>query len=456
MSANVSKASPSTLTAIQSLETRAWIAKLLIGAAIGATIGAIFGGLFFSALRTQQTATAFIRLTMPIDLGAVAGGAGQVTPDTSEGPEKYVAGEVAYLSGEGFAQTIGKKLGKPEPAVFKVAQESRSAIVTIGSSAPTADEAVRTVQAALDVYGQQLAQRADQHLQIVLPTLDQWQQANASNPQRIGDIQRLRESVLIQAAQASTVEVVQPPTLDDTSNLRWVIGLMLGACGGSSSVALVLFARRRRTGRGSLVMTMSDAVDGVLVPEVDLGSPFGRPWDEEQSALARTLYAQCPSPALRRVIVVLGVSEASGSGVVSSLLGHAAAGHGTVVLASATDDALPAPAEPDKRSTLIVDAGGLGKGKLTPEALRLATDIVVVARVDADTGMPAVAACSAAAAAEAPVMAAFTHRTWKLTQWAKRQRQPESDSGSDTGGRHSGGHSGAETSADDGDSTESG
>lgn len=421
MSANVSKASASTLLTISALETRAWVVKLVSGALIGAFVGAIVGALFFSALRSERTAMAFIRVTPPADLPAIAGNANQVVPDTSDNPEKYVAGEVAYLGGEGFSQLIGKKLGKSEAALLKVAQEARSPVISIGSSAPTADEATRTVQAALDTYAAQRAQRVDEQMRIILPMLDQWEQNDATNTLRVGIIQQLRESVQLQSAAASTLEVLQPPTLDPTSNLRWAIGLLLGAFGGGGCTAVVLMARKRRAGRGSVVATVAEAVDAVLVPAVDLRLPPRSQWDASQISLARTLYSQCPSVGPGRTIVVLGISETSGTGEVASLLESAASEAGLVKVVTATGDSLPELPEADERATLIVAAGGLGQGKLTPEAIRLATDVVIVARVDTDTVLAAAAACSAAAAGAAPVAAIFTHRSWKWEGLPKRK-----------------------------------
>ncbi|WP_431237657.1 hypothetical protein ACQ86B_23620 [Mycolicibacterium aichiense] len=427
MSENVSKASASTLLTISALETRAWIAKLLCGAAVGIVIGAIIGGLFFNTLRSEQSAMAFIRITPPADFAALAGSANQSTPDTSDNPAQYVAGEVSYLSGEGFARTVGQKLGKTKPAEYTVSQESKSTVVSIGSSAPSADEAVRTVQLVIDLYGQQLAQRTDQQMRLVLPLLDQWEQSDATNPQRVGDIQRLRENIRVQAASASTLEVLQPPMLDAVSALRWAIGLLLGAfCGGAGAV-LYLMARRRRAGRGSVVMTIAEAVDDVLVPAVDLRTSSSGRQDGEQAALARSLYAQCPSAHPRRIAVV-GVSSSSGSDTVASLLEFAAAERGPVTRISAANSAEPTLPRTDDDTTLIIDTGALGLSALTPEAIRQATDVVVVARVDADTVIPAMAACSAAAAGDAPVLALFTHRSWQWQQWATRKGRAASHS----------------------------
>lgn len=420
MSANVSKASASTLLTISALETRAWIAKLTAGAAIGIFVGAVIGGIFFNTLRSQESAMAFIRIIPPADFAALAASANQVTPDPSDNSEQYVAGEVSYLSGDGFARSIGQKLGKTKPAEFTVSQESKSSVVSIGSSAPSGDEAIRTVQSVIDLYGEQLQQRTDQQMRLVLPLLDQWEQSNATNPQRVGDIQRLRENIRVQAASASTVQVLQPPMLDPVSSLRWAIGLLLGAFGGGACAVLFLMARRRRAGRGSVVMTVADAVDDVLVPAVDLRVTSPGNLDSQQSALARSLYAQCPSAEPRRIAVV-GVSSSSGSDTIASLLELAAAERGPATLISAANGGPTSLPQTDEDTTLIIDTGALGLSALTPEAIRAATDIVVVARVDTDTVIPAMAACSAAAAGDAPVLALFTHRSWHWQQWTTRK-----------------------------------
>jgi hypothetical protein len=372
--------------------------KLIAGAVLGALIGALLGGLAFGSLSADSTATAFIRITPPVDFTALAGGAAQTTPNDQDVTENYVAGEVSYLAGEGFAQAVGRKLALSGPASIIVSQAGGSSAVTISNSSSSADEARRTVQAAIDIYGQQLAQRADQQLRAILPALDQWQLADAADPARMRDITALRDSIRLQAAQASVVVVLQPPTVNDPSVDRWLIGALLGGVLGAALVVLLVMRRSRRSGQPTLVPTVAEAVDGVLVPSVNIR----KPWSSEQASLARTLYTQCVAAVPSRVIVVLGATEDSGTSVVASMFEFAAA------------ERVPVGGA-DQHATQIIGAGAIGVSAEVHQAIDAATAIVVVVRIDHDTAAQALTTCSAAAAGGKPVLAVFTYRPWWAT-----------------------------------------
>jgi hypothetical protein len=423
LAVNVSKAPAIAL--ISSLESRMVMTKLLIGAVIGLCVGAIVGGLAFGTLSSDTTATAFLRLQNPADLNAIAGGASQVTPDNQANSATFVAGEIAYLSGEGFAQAVARKMAANEPPVLNVAQASESSVVTISFSSGAGDDAIRTVQMAIDIYGQELEQRVDAQLRTILPTVSGWQQRDTADGTRMQELQRVRESVELQAAKASTLLVVQPPTPNEPSSQKWLIGVFLGALVGGSCAVAVLLARRRRSGRGSLVNTLSESVDGVLLPAVDLDMPPREAWGDEQTRLARTLYAQCPSAGPTRVILVIGASSSSGSSVVASLLENAAADSRPVAATTTSlgQHSLPTSAEPT--TTHVVDGGTVGDPTLTPDVIGAATDIVLVARVEADTVGRVLALRSATAASAAPVVAVFTYRRWQRGGFRRRRSNSE-------------------------------
>ncbi|MCT7657793.1 hypothetical protein [Mycobacterium deserti] len=418
----MSKVPASATATISSLETRFVTVRLIIGTVIGLCAGALIGGLVFGAMTTDTTATAFLRLQDPADLTALAGGASQITPDNQDSTGRFVAGEIAYLSGEGFAQAVAEKLAKDEPAELNVAQASESSVVTISCSSNSDDEATRTVQTAIDLYGQELGRRVDEQLRTILPTLSEWQQRDAADPARMREWERVRESIELEAAQASVLTVVQPPIPNHPSSQQWVIGVFLGALVGGSCVAAVLLARRRRSGRGSLVKTLTDSVDGVLLPAVDLDMPPRDAWSDEQVRLARTLYAQCPSAGANRVILVIGASSSSGSSEVASLLEFAAAE--SVPAAGAASPmgqhSLPSSAEPP--TTRVVAGGAVGDPTLTPGIIGAATGIVLVVRIEADTVAQALALRATAASSAAPVVAAFTYRRRQRAR--SRRRQP--------------------------------
>jgi hypothetical protein len=434
LSVNVSKVPASTIALISSIETRFVMTKLLIGAVIGLCAGAIIGGLAFGAFTTDTTATAFLRLQNPADLTAIAGGASQVTPDNNGNTSTFVAGEIAYLSGAGFAQSVATKLAKDAPAELNVAQASESSVITISCSSKSRTDAIRTVQTAIDLYGQELAQRVDKQLRTILPTVSEWQQRDIADATRMQELQRVRESVELQAAQARTLVVVQPPTPNHPSSQQWVIGVFLGALLGGSCMVAILLARRRRSGRGASVRTLTESVDGVLLPAVDLDMPRRDAWADEQARLARTLYAQCRSVAASRVILVIGASSSSGSSVVASLLEiGAAASRPTASAALSSGHHFP-PASAEPGETHVVAGGVVGDSTLTPDVIRAATDIVLVARIEADSAVQVSALRSATLSSAAPVVAVFTYRRWqgdilRKRRWKTQGLAPPPDAG---------------------------
>lgn len=389
--------SPSLAPTVE-LERRAWKAKLITCGLLGLFLGAALGALIFGSLGTESTATAYIRINPPVDLGAVAGGADQTTPVPQDMTENYVSGEVNYLSGEGFAQTLGRKLALSEPASIVVAQAGGSTIVTISNNSPSADEARRTVQTAIDIYGQQLAQRVDQQMQTILPALDQWQLANAADPERLAQIGALRDAVLLQAEQGRIVTVLQPPTVNDPTLSRWLIGVLLGSVLGAALGVLAAMRHSRRVGQPQLVPQIAAAADRVLSPAVNIRTP----WSTQRSSLARTLYAQCLSAEPNEVIVVLGVTAGSGTSVVTTMLEFAATEDGP----GAHEDSA------DQRRTQIIDAGTLGDSASAHHAVHQASPIVLVVRIDHDTPAQALTTCAAASAVAAPVLVLFTYRPW--------------------------------------------
>ncbi|MGE2736457.1 hypothetical protein [Mycolicibacterium vaccae] len=381
MSVNVSKVPAPAIALISNVESRLVMAKLVAAAVLGFLVGALIGGLAFAALGSDTTATAYLRLRNPADLTAIAGGAGQTTPDPSGNHTDFAAGEIAYLSGEGFAQAVGRKMALDEPAELSVAQAGDSAIITISSTESSSDDAIRTVQTAIDLYRDDLEQRMDQQLRVILPQLTQWQQ-RATDPLRQQELERIRGSVELQAADAGTLLVVQPPTPNHASSAQWLIGAALGALLGAACAAGYVLTRRRRTGRAELVSSLADGVDGVLVPPVDLDNG-----GDERLRLARSLSAQLPATRPDRRILVIGASASSGAAEVAALLQSAA-----------------------PETTKVISGGVLGDTTLTPDLVAAATDIVAVARLDADTTSHALALRSATAASDAPTAAVFTYR----------------------------------------------
>lgn len=384
------------------------VGRLALGAVIGALFGAILGGLVFNALGTVSTATSLVRLTPPAELTAIATGAERTSPDTEDYITQYVAGEVAYLSGIGFTRAVGESLGQSEPAQIDVLQEIGSSVIVFSATADSETDAARIVQAAVDVYSAQVAERFDGPLESILPALDEWEASanTAGDLARVRQIQALRESIDLQAGTPASVTVLQPPAVEETSGSQWLLGAALGAVLGGAVVPLRQTARRRKAGYLRSAADIAGTVDAVLAPAVDLKpdvSGSGSP-----GALARTLFAQCTSPGPARTIVVIGASSASGTSVVAALFGEAAAETGPVTSIRLTDLTTSALRD-DGETTVIVDAGAVGDSGLFGEAVRQATDLIVVVRLGVDTVQHLHIVRSATAASEVPLAAVMTY-----------------------------------------------
>jgi hypothetical protein len=394
---------------------RIWIMRLVMGGAIGALIGAILGGVVFSVLVADSTATSLVRLTPPPELMAIATGADRTTPDTDVYISQYMAGEVAYLGGTGFARAVGASLGQSGPAQIDVVQEIGSSVVVFKGSGDSDADAVRTVQAAIDIYRAQIAQRSERQLRPILPALDEWEAAAAAagDGPRVRQIQELRETMRLQAGTPASVSVLQTPTVDETIGGRWLLGAALGALLGATVVPLFQMARRRRKGYVTSPGEIAGNVDGLIVPAVDLGQVAPRSRSKKLAALARTLYAQCPSPGPVRTIVLIGASPSSGTSAIASLFEKAAAEAGPVRAIRLGDESAPSFRTADSSITLIVDAGAIGDSWLIEEVIRQATDLILVARFGVDTQQQIVTVRSATTASDAPLAAVMTYRRWR-------------------------------------------
>lgn len=395
MAANASRAPATAIERISSLEGRLLLSKLFVWALVGLCIGALAGGLAFAAMGQKVAATAFLRLQDPTDLVAVAGGARQVTPDNQDHTTQFVAGEVAYLSSDGFARAVARKMAKDEPVDLKVIQENGSAVVSVSCSSSSGEEARRTVQAAVDLYAQQLEQRVDRQVRTILPTLAEWQSNADADDSRVQTIQRLRDSVQLQADMMRNLLVMQPPALSDPGVDPWVVGAVVGGLVGGSCVVAALLLRWRRSGVGTVARVVAGGADGVLLPAVDLDMPPRDAWSVEQARLASTLYAICRSDSATPVILVVGASASSGASVVAGLL----------ELAVAQSPERPA------LTTRVVDGGAIGNADLTPDLIESATTVVLVTRLAFDNA--ATAECGlnfTDAARDVPLMAVFTYR----------------------------------------------
>ena len=382
---------------------------------MGAIVGAVVGAVAFSALGTDSTATSLVRLTPPPELMAIATGADRSTPDTDVYITQYMTGEVAYLSGEGFTRAVGASLGLSGAARVDVLQEIGSSVVVFSGRADSDSDAIRIVQAAVDVYRAQIAQRAERQLRPILPALDEWEKEAiaAGDAPEVRRIQTLRERLRLQAGSPAGISVLQPPTVDEPAVGHWLLGAALGALLGGTAVPLWQMARRRRSGFLTSPNDLSDDVDGVIVPAVDLGHAARRSRSKELATLARTLYAQCPTPGPARTVVFLGASPESGTSIIASLFERAAAETGPVQAIRLRDTATPTLPLARGDGTIIIDAGTVGESWLLEDAVRQATDLIVVARLGVDTRQHLFTVRSATAASDAPLAAVTTYRPWR-------------------------------------------
>jgi hypothetical protein len=85
------------------------------------------------------------------------------------------------------------------------------------------------------------------------------------------------------------------------------------------------------------------------------------------------------------------------------------------LLEMAAAESQPAPA------TRVVAGGSVGDSTLTPAVIGAATDIVLVARIGADTVARVLALRAATASSAAPVVAAFTYRRSRTARFGKHQ-----------------------------------
>jgi hypothetical protein len=369
----------------------------------------------FSALVADSTATSLVRLTPPPELMDIATGADRTTPDTDVYISQYMAGEVAYLGGTGFARAVGASLGQSGPAQIDIVQEIGSSVVVFKGSGESDADAVRTVQAAIDIYRAQIAQRSERQLRPILPALDEWEAAAvaAGDGPRLRQIQTLRETMRLQASTPASISVLQTPTVDETIGGRWLLGAALGALFGGTAVPLFQMARRRRKGFVTSPSEIEDNVDGLIVPAVDLGRAAPRSRSKNLAALARTLYAQCPSPGPVRTIVLIGSSRSSGTSAIASLFEKAAGEAGPVRAIRLRDESTTSLNPVASDTTLIVDAGTIGDSWLIEEAIRQATDLILVVRFGVDTLQQIITVRSATTASGASLAAVMTYRRWR-------------------------------------------
>jgi hypothetical protein len=110
---------------------------------------------------------------------------------------------------------------------------------------------------------------------------------------------------------------------------------------------------------------------------------------------------------------------------VASLLEFAAAENQPLADATTPLGQHSRPGSEPSPTTRVVLGGAVGDSTLSPDVIGSATDIVLVARLDADTVPAALALRSATASSSAPVVAVFTHHRSQRQRFGRRRASTE-------------------------------
>lgn len=414
----------SVVSAITRRSSRTWLAVLAVGTLVGIVVGAVAGGAVYLNRNADPTSSAQIRVTPPVDLVAMVTGA--PIDFTQSHISDYVAGEVAYLDGAGFARAVNERLRRPGAANLTITQNGTSQVLTISSTSATALESTNTVRAALDLYDQRLRQNTDRQSSIALGALDERIKAAraARDVGRLGELTQLRSNVELQADQPTGMQILSFPLTDSSvGSDRWPLGALFGGLLGGLFALVAMGVYRSRSGRVVAVTDIADAVDGILTPEVSVRRGSRTASLAAQRHLARTLFAQCPGTAPNRIVAVIGASRSSGSDVVASLLETAAAEQGRTALATLAEGSVTLPTGSEHDRTLILDIGALGDSPLAVQAIAAATDLILVVRLNVDSVAAVAAVRAATASSAAPLQAAVTY--WPLFGFGGGARQAD-------------------------------
>jgi hypothetical protein len=398
------------------------LAGILIGAAIGAS--AAHG-------TSESQATALIRIYQPIDADHIMTG----TAPTPESQQSYFWGEIAYLTSPGFADAVGKQLNETHPPRLSAIQDGQSSIVSLSSTQPNFVEAQQVVDAALKAYGDHTRQQVRERGQAAIEALNagidrlEGEATQARNqspgPQTDGvptsdsqrtqiqqlDLQRL--AIEAQMERPAALQVVQPTTqMPNTAATAWYLRAVGGGIVGGFLAFAGAYCWRKRVG----VVISSSALDGqierVILPTVRLGAHAES--SDNYAGLARSLYAQLPSPRTGRLLVV-GSSADSGTGEVTQLIAYAVAEHGPVGVGYLADEAQPLDgleslADLTGEATMVIDGGSVDASPALLAAAEDASQIIVVVMIGRDFNEAVRVASQLVRGSDTPISAVCTRR----------------------------------------------
>ena len=382
-----------------------WVSPLWPITIAGLLVGAVVGGWVMQG-GSESQATASVRMYTPVDPDQIMTGA---APDP-DSQQNYISGELTYLTSPGFADAVQKQLNRTQPPPVSAIQDSRSSIVSMSAIQPNYAEAQRIVDAALKVYSDHAAQQVRERGQAAIDAIDaviarvgteiaQIEDPNSvapadiistpDNPQTsLQQLYSQRLAIEAQMTRSAAVQIVQPTMKTPVAGAPgWSLGAVGGALGGGFLALAGAYIWRRRVG---VVTSPSGALTGqierVLSPVVRLGtlSESG----DTYARLARSLYAQLPTPRTGRLLVI-GASVDSGSDEITPLIASAIAEHRQVNVGYLAQDARPvdsfgAFADPEDGLPAVIDGGSVDTSPALLAAAADASQIIVVVKIGRD------------------------------------------------------------------------
>jgi hypothetical protein len=413
-----------------------WTTPLWPATLAGILVGAAIGGLTLHASSASE-ATALVRIYQPIDPD-------QTMTNTAPSPDSqqsFISGEITYLTSPGFGDAVAKELGKTVPPPLSAVQMGKSSTVSLSATQAGFDEAQRSVNAAVKVYSDHLAQQTRERglaaidalnkvisrieadasgeeasQSVVLPT-DPLREAGLA---RIADLRGTVQQLTLQrlAIEAQTlraaVQVVQPPTETPVKGApSWSLGVISGGLIGGLLALAGALAWRKRVGVVTSPSVLEGHIQHVLLPTVRLGALTES--SEAYAGLARLLYAQLPAPRAGRILL-LGASADSGTEEVARLIAFAVAEHTNVCVVNLRDDGvqtfdgIESPAGLTDGSTVVIDGGSLDISPALPGAAKDASQIILVAMIGGDMNDSVRMVSQLARDSDIPISAVCTRR----------------------------------------------
>jgi hypothetical protein len=390
--------------------------SVLVALAVGAIVGGILGAAVTTSQSDKPTASAEMQITpVALPAGVLAIDLNKTT--TSADDDAYIASQMAYLTGGEFKQAVSDQLKIDPTPDLAVSQNGRTALVTLVATGGTADESERAVKTAIEVYKAHIQAVADTSMSamhdIVDEALRQVQNRSGNRGARVDRLEDIRMNGDLRAEQPGFVITKQPSIDEDESGVSWTLAAAVGALLGALIAVTALVAARSIAGRVEDTSDPADLADRILHPKIDVRYPWLSPSKTAEAAsLGRLLSNQLPvrGTAAGRVLVITGVSGASGAQLVAKLLFAATSEEGAVLVSDAEE--LRAALAKDPTGDVIVDAGSIAKSTVFAQSIPQATDIVAVARIGVDRAAEARVLMSAASASNATFSAVLTTGSW--------------------------------------------